>query len=240
MTSLYKRLLGGSVEPDPEPPAEPTLTVACVLRSGGRYDAEWVARLQRGVARHLSLSHRFVCLSDVDVPCERIPLTEDWPGWWSKISLFRPGLLTGRTLYLDLDSVIVGSLDAIAAHRHRFTGTHEYYRPHLFCSTAMAWEGDWSMIWDAFRRDPDALAARYDRRSDHRIGDQAFIEDVLAANGARFDTFRDLFGERSIASWKVHCRDKGLTGEEAVVAFHGGRKQDDFVRRVDWIRENWT
>lgn len=215
------------------------ITVACVLRSGGRYDAGWVAKLQRGVAQHLALPHRFVCLSDVPVPCERIPLETDWPGWWAKLELWRPGLLTGPTLYLDLDSVIVGSLDAIAAHPHRFTGVHEYYRPDLFCSTAMAWSGDWSGIWRRFAADPAGLARRYDREVKPRIGDQAFIEDALAAMGERFDTFRDLFGERSIASWKVHCRDGGLTGAEAVVCFHGKKKMDVLRRRVDWIGENW-
>ena len=29
------------------------LTVACVLKSGGIYDASWVARLKAGVAKHL-------------------------------------------------------------------------------------------------------------------------------------------------------------------------------------------
>jgi len=56
-------------------------TVICVLRSGGQYDAEWVRKLRDGVKRNLARPHRFVCLSDVDVPCERIPLQHDWPGW---------------------------------------------------------------------------------------------------------------------------------------------------------------
>ena len=50
------------------------LTVACVLKTGGCYNAEYVRRLKCGVDAHLR-GHRFVCLSDTDVPCERIPLT---------------------------------------------------------------------------------------------------------------------------------------------------------------------
>src|SRR6185437_3375269 len=118
------------------------LTVACVLRSGGLYDAEWVAKLQRGVARHLTLPYRFVCFSDCPVPCERIPLRHDWPGWWSKLEIFSQPI-EGTTLYFDLDTVVVGSLDRIAAYPHRFTMCHEYYRQHLLCSTAMAWSGDY-------------------------------------------------------------------------------------------------
>src|SRR5947209_20113122 len=58
----------------------PMLTIACVLRSGGPYNADWVTGLQGNVARFAPL-HRFVCLSDVDVPCERVPLITGWPGW---------------------------------------------------------------------------------------------------------------------------------------------------------------
>jgi hypothetical protein len=215
------------------------LTVACVLRSGGRYDAEWVARLQRGVERHLTLPHRFVALSDVPVPCERIPLRHDWPGWWSKLNLFSE-FRDGPTLYFDLDTVVVGSLDAIAAYPHRFTMAHEFYRPHLLCSTAMAWNGDYSFIAHAFADDPSGNINHYDRALPStfgRIGDQAWIEDYLDEWPP--DTFRDLFGERSVASWKVHVRDHGLVGSEAVVAFHGSEKPHQ-LQHIDWIRDAWT
>lgn len=214
------------------------LTVCCVLRSGGRYNAEWVRKLHDGVARNLSLPHRFVCLSDVDVPCERLPLVEGWPGWWSKISLFRYGLFVGPVLYFDLDSVIVGSLDAIASHEHRFTMVHEYYRPHLFCSTAMAWHGDYSFVYDAFAADPNGLMDQYDHRlPGGRIGDQAFIEDQLQADGVEIDTFRDLFGERSIASYKVHSCEKAPPKDAAVVAFHGLPKPSDLT--TGWVPQVW-
>ena len=211
------------------------ITVACVLRSGGRYAADWVERLQRGVARHLAAKHRFVCLSDVAVPCERIPLATDWPGWWAKCELFAPGLFTGRVLYFDLDTLIVGSLDKIASYPHKFTMAHEFYRPHLLCSTAMAWDGDYSFIWRAAHEMTPERRARYDKWEGDRIGDQALIEDCMA--GRHVDTFRDLFGDRSIASWKVHCRG-GLRGDEAAVAFHGARKMPDLLN-IEWIRDAW-
>lgn len=215
------------------------ITVVCVLRSGGIYDASWVAKLQRGVARNLSLPHRFACLSDVDVGCERFALEQSWRGWWSKIELFRPGLFAGPALYFDLDTVVTGSLDAIAAHPHRFTMAHEFYRPPLLCSTAMAWSGDFSFIHDAFAADADRIMARYDGgRSDGRIGDQAFIEDCLSNRGMTVDTFRDLFGERSIASYKVHDCQKAPPPDAAAVAFHGFPKPHHLTS--GWVADQWT
>lgn len=213
-----------------------TVTVACVLKSGGVYDASWVAKLQRGVARHLSTPHRFVAFSDVPVPCDRIPLRHDWPGWWSKLELFAEPF-DDTVLYFDLDTVVVGSLDRIAAHPHRFTMAHEFYRPQLLCSTAMAWRGDYSDIYRLFAANPIDHARYYDTElSKHgRVGDQAFIEDQLCAR--HVDTFRDLFGERSIASYKVHnCQDAPPT-DAAVVAFHGRPKPHEIT--TGWVPNAW-
>jgi hypothetical protein len=69
-------------------------------------------RLKAMVERQLTIPHRFVCLSNVCVPCERIPLTEGWPGWWSKLELFKHDL-GERVLYLDLDVLVTGSLDEL-------------------------------------------------------------------------------------------------------------------------------
>jgi hypothetical protein len=219
------------------------LTTACVLNSGGIYDAEWVARLKRGVERHLTLPHRFVCLTDMvpeveAIGVEAIALPESWPGWWSKLCLWHPACgLTGPTLYFDLDSVVVGSLDAIAAYPHRFTMAHEFYRPHLLCSTAMAWSGDYSRIPNDFAKNPKTFAWAYDTLlpKEGRVGDQAFIEDCLAEWPP--DTFRDLFGERSIASYKVHQCQDAPPADAAVVAFHGRPKPCDL--KTGWVPEQW-
>lgn len=88
-----------------------SLTVLCV-RWGSKYGNEYVRRLQAGVARHLSLEHRFVCLTNDPVPgvcC--LPLPSGLPNWWAKIGMFRPGIIDGEKLYLDLDDVVHGPLD---------------------------------------------------------------------------------------------------------------------------------
>lgn len=208
------------------------------MKSGGIYTPEWVRKLRDGVARHLTIEHRFICLSDVDVPCVRLPLLRDWKGWWSKLELF--DAFKGPTLYFDLDTVVVGSLDRIGAHAHTFTMAHEFYRPHLMCSTAMAWSGDYSFIPEAFAENPACMMQRYDVelvREQSRIGDQAFIEDHLKAAGIKIETFRDLFGERSVASFKVHNCQNEIPAGAAVVAFHGNPKPHEL--RKGWVPKAW-
>lgn len=213
------------------------LTVACVLRSGGIYDAEWVRKLRDGVARNLSLPHRFVCLSDVDVPCERVPLATGWKGWWSKIELFRE--LTGHTLYFDLDSVVVGSLDRIAEYPHRFTMSHDFYHGNP-CSTAMAWNGDYSFIYEMFKDNPAGYAKYYDGllAKEKRIGDQAFIEDCLKKRGLPIDFFQNVTGRYSVASYKVDKCDKALPPDAGVVAMHG-RPKPHQLGHIKWVKEHW-
>ncbi len=72
------------------------LTIACVLRSGGRYSPIWVRRLKAMVAKNLSLPHEFVCLTDMNVDgVDTILLRKCWPKWWSKIELWS-GVLSNQ------------------------------------------------------------------------------------------------------------------------------------------------
>lgn len=177
------------------------MIVACVLRSGGCYTPEYVRRLKAGVDAHLS-GHDFVCLSDVDVPCQRIPLKNSWESWWSKISLFQPGLLTGPTLYLDLDTVITGDLMEIAGYPHRFTMLSDFYYPQRPASGVMAWNGDYSRLFREF--DPKAKYPGH--------GDQGYIGSRVDA-----DRFQDLFPGQ-ITSRKVKAT---RNPNERIVCFHG-------------------
>ncbi len=146
------------------------LTVACVLRSGGAYDATHVAGLRDQVSHWLP-SARFVCLSDVPVECERVPLESDWPGWWAKIELFRQ--FKERTLYMDLDSVIVG--DPAPLVTGDFVMCRNWILPHLFTSAVMTWDGDYSHIADAFA--PVADEVMRDYVTCEQWGDQAWIAE---------------------------------------------------------------
>lgn len=221
------------------------ITVACVLRSGGVYDAAWVRKLRDGVARHLLSPHRFVCLSDVDVPCERVSLIGNdqgpsaraengWiihPRWWSKTELFRPGIFDGKVLYFDLDTVIIGSLDEIAGYDHQFTGLADF-NSKRFGSGAMAWSGDHSYIWRNF--DPGKHIHHYDmvEPAKGRIGDQAWIEDSIS----EYETFQSLF-PGAFVSYKVdRCQVRPPLGA-SVVCFHGNPKQNDID--AGWVAEEW-
>lgn len=100
-----------------------TVTVCCLLVRGPvPYTAEYVVRLKRMVASWLNRPHQFVCVTDgsvslpADIETVPIPLETQGEGlgYWAKLQMFnRDHGFTGRMLYLDLDTLVVGALDAL-------------------------------------------------------------------------------------------------------------------------------
>lgn len=183
------------------------LTVACVLRSGGVYRPEHVEGLRAQVSHWLP-GVRFVCLSDMEVDCERVPLEAGWPGWWSKVELFRH--FKGRTLYLDLDTVLVGDPEPLMTGE--FLMCRNWVHPHLLTSAVMSWDGDYSHIADEFG--PVAARVMAEYVTCERWGDQAWIAE--RAGDAR------TFPDGAVVSYRFSLQERFPPPPDAlVVAFNG-------------------
>lgn len=99
-------------------------TVLC-MKWGTLYSAEYVNVLHNACKRNISGDFRFVCLTNEpdglqkgieSYPIPNIGLEERhyYDGAWPKIAVFSTDLygLQGRALFIDLDTVIWGNLDA--------------------------------------------------------------------------------------------------------------------------------
>lgn len=182
------------------------MQVACVLRQGPEFGAEHVARLADSILRHNDVD--IVCLTDTDIHysgVKEIQLEHSWPSWWAKLELFKH--CTGPTLYLDLDTVVVGKLPEIGK---RFTMLADVYRQGDFGSGVMSWQESPVHLYDQFKANPNAHIAKYVTRKNW--GDQGFIRDHLGF-------IPDVFGDE-YKSYKVWCRKKVPKGTK-VVYFHG-------------------
>ena len=100
------------------------------MKWGTRYGPEYVNYLHEAVLRHSVDAHRFVCFTDapdgLDPDVEVHPLPDiGLPsrafkrGAWPKLGVFHDNNaeLEGPCLYLDLDVVIVGSIDCFFEYR---------------------------------------------------------------------------------------------------------------------------
>lgn len=211
-------------------------TVMTVLRSGGIYDSVWVRKLRDAIARHITIPFQFRCLSDVPVSCESIPLEHNWPIWWAKMELFRPGVIIGPTLYIDLDTLILKDIAAFATIGAPFSMLRNLANPQVVGS-GMMWFGApmKSDIYDLFNSDPDYWMERFRGAGTH-CGDQAFIyhtlgveplprlQDLVPGLIAAFDPF-----------WLL--RPEMIPEKCAVVMFKGPMKPD--LYSAPWIREAW-
>ena len=189
------------------------LIVACVLRSGGEYKPEHVTRLRAQVSDFIP-DARFVCLSDVDVDCERIDLVHNWAGWWSKIELFRPGLFDEPVVYLDLDTDVVADFSEM--ERGPLTMCRHFFEPDLVGSGVMAWGEDLSYLYETFKASPERHMDEC--RVKECWGDQGFISKHYRGKP-------DVFWSE-VVSHKLECVN-GVPDGAKIVAYHGRPKPWD-------------
>jgi hypothetical protein len=227
----------------PEPLLLPSLgdeapTVACVWRTGGPYDAhDYVGRLARGVARNLTLPHRFVCLTDFagELPegVERIPLLHRWPGFWPKVELFRPGLFRGPVLYLDLDTVVCGPLDALAAAEDTILAAWDLKHGWLN-SSFLRWSVDLSCVYARMERAPQDIMASFAEGG--LYGDQGLLQETLEQRCIPWRWVQDRFPE--LVQWHPYTeRHLPAPAGTSVALWYGHPKPHEATG--DWLAQHW-
>ena len=213
-------------------------TIACVLKTGVwrnrhlkiTYRPDHVVWLKKMVDRFCSVDHRFICLTDTDIPgVETIPLADDLPGWWSKMELFRE---FDDCFYLDLDTVLTGDISGMVQHPHRFSALRNLsskVTSKKMGSGVMAWSGEYRWIYDRFMDDPPGWMSEF--TTSDRWGDQGFICEALRGD---FDRLQDIF-PGAIVSQKFGLKGHRPTPETKIVCFHGTPKPWEI--RAKWIPE---
>lgn len=190
----------------------PPTTIACVYKTGGDFTAEYVERLVATVSDHTELPYRFVCLTDSNekFSCETIPLTEGLPGWWSKLELFKT--FWGRTVYFDLDTMLVGNIDPLLCYDGPVALLQDWYSEETKLSTGV-------MVWNSPLRFlyPTDSEKRAILQAPQKM-DQYFVVERLERAKWRVDNVCELL---PIVSYKKHCRDQGVPDDARVVCFHG-------------------
>lgn len=200
-----------------------SLTVVCV-KARPAYTRQDVERLRDMVDQNLTVPHRFVCLTDdaTGLTCNTKKLPWQLHGWWSKLYLHRAGLLEGKVLYLDLDTLIVDNLDFVTEYEGDFAILRDFYRPDGYGSGVMLWNKPQPHVWKLWFDDPVI----------HPLGDQGIIEMLVP----KADRLQDVWPEKFV-SFKESCQD-GIPKGAAVVCFHGTPKPPDFADD-HWVSRIW-
>lgn len=197
--------------------ADNTLTVWCVC-TWDKYHSGYVYALKEMVEKNLTVPHQFKCITtrQLDGVFTVLPAVP-WYGWWSKLSLFYPGIATGPSLYFDLDVVITGNIDYLVDYtKHKFAAPSNWAQSGHggIQSSVMAWSGNFNEPYQSINWPED---------SKRFWGDQEYLYDLLGENWERIP---------GVGSYKYHCRG-GKPENLRVLAFHG--KPDPHEVRDPWI-----
>ena len=144
------------------------VSVVCVLKEGGAFNAEHALTLKEQVGKNLSVPYQFICLSDRNIQDEK-PLLNNYPKWWSKIEAFR---ITGAVIYLDLDTSVFNSINSLAesivSEKQQNISClymlRTFQKTEKWSSTVMAWSGNWRWLYDEFAAGTDMTKYGYDQR----------------------------------------------------------------------------
>lgn len=206
------------------------LTVVCVLKSGGDYSPIYVEKLASGVAKHLRLPHKFICYTDtpseVSGICQTKELTRNLKGWWSKVEIFNE---TGLTLYFDLDTFILDSIDPLAAQITQ--GTFCMLTPFSpgdggWASGIMAWGGDYSYLNHNFSWPEYG----------HLKLDQRYITRQLDEHKVRVYPIQAYLN--GVRSYKFECLES-VPYDTSIVCFHGKDARPHNIKE-GWVKEEWN
>lgn len=205
---------------------ERNLKIFCVLRKSNLYDVDYVERLKRQVDKYAP-GVPFHCISDCDVPIERVSLRHSWTGWWSKMELFRPDI-EGDIFFLDLDTVICSAIWDLL-NVGELTMLSDFFKPARLASGLMYLpESARSDAWKLFSRSPNYWINKH-----KIIGDQAFLEQCFSGKARRW---QELFPNRVISYKADKVPIRGVPKGTGILCFHGKPKPRDINWEVKGLK----
>ena len=239
-------------------------TVIC-MKWGTRYGPDFVNRLYRAIQRQTHRDTRLVCFTDdgaginPDVQIEPIPdinLPDDLiltP--WRKLTMWKYPLadLEGDVLFLDLDLVITGNLDAFFDFEPgRFCVIDNWTQPGEDIGNTSCFKfpvGKYTQIYDDIHANPDPILDKY-------VIEQVYItkelDDVVFWPAQWCVSFKHSL----LPKWPMNFfKTPALPQETKIVAFTGKPDQDEaaigewpapwykkhykYVKPTPWIAEHW-
>lgn len=205
------------------------ITVACVWW-GNLYGKEYVEKLRNSVKRHLTIPHDFVCLTDRDdVPdgVIKIPLEVGPEGWWQKTSLFKPGLFKGKVLFLDLDVIIINSLDKFATIENPFTMIENFgpNKKHAAHNSSV-------MVWTPSKQTEKIYTQFSEEVTKELHGDQCWIWRVMDKDITNYvHDWVDSYKYGKLPNWRRQ------TENTSIIIFHGQPKPHSNIEPI--LKQHW-
>ena len=224
------------------------LIVCCFYWQGDRWEDDgrqqlYINRLYHMVSRHLTIPFKFICYTNdymhlvvgidqrkFDMPTKR--------GVLPRMYMFseESGLFGHQVLALDLDIIIVGSLDEIASYQGPFASRSKFapgqeWKLDGDVTSFSACQENADKFWVPYRDDPATVIKLTEGRERYW-----FRHIVGVEGGDRWNTMMP----GQVVSYKRHCKTNGNQPPKnaRIVSCHG-RPRPHEMEHLDWVRENW-
>lgn len=241
--------------------ANDSVNVIC-MKWGTKYGPEYVNRLYGMVSRNLSRPFRFVCFTENtdgirdevetrDLPTLDLPEGIPERGWL-KLATFQPNLggLEGATLFLDLDVLIVDSIDCFFEFDAAFALCHDEKKKRQRIGNSSVYRFDIGCcpdVLDYFRDNFETI------RSSYR-NEQAYLSRRMDEKG-----MLQFWPKEWCPSFKYHCVPTFpmnfflapyIPDGARILLFHGKPEPVDaiegrsgkwyrYLRPASWIADYW-
>ena len=241
--------------------ADQPVNIIC-MKWGDKYGAEYVNKLHGMISRNLSLPFMLTCFTDsgegvlptIDIkPLPFLDLPDNIPErGWNKLSTLQDGLggFEGDVLFLDLDVVIVDSIDELFDHPAEFLIIQDVKLKRKMIGNSSVYRfkvGAHQDILDKFTDDFD-LVQKTHRNEQAFLSAEVHKKDMLTFWPAAW-----------CPSFKYHCmqpwpmnyfKDAVIPKGAKIIIFHGHPEPDEavkgithkwyrHVRPTHWITKYW-
>lgn len=219
------------------------VNIVC-MKWGTLYGSDYVNRLYGMVRRHLKKPFSLYCITDDPTSIRRevrirampdFPLPPGTRGPWQKLLMFKEELfdIRGKTMFLDLDVVIVGPLDRFFTYSDKFAVRHEFDRRKqndAFGNTSIyVFEiGAYPDIYDYYLNNQKKIHSHY------WTAEQEYVTRTLYSQGKL-----EFLPNEWVLSFKEHCLpawpqrlwySPQLPPGASILAFHGRPLPEDAIK----------
>jgi len=221
------------------------VTVACCYWGNWCRDhgPNYVVHLRNAVARHLTIPHRFVCFTthpeklpdDIEVRPLNVPSFLDI---LPKMIVYRPdNTLKGRVVVMDLDTVVIDSLDEMFSYDGEFCVREAFKFPGKIGGDMLAFKAGFgkNYIWKVLVE--NRMWLEKETGGDERLVYQKLLVERA---GLKLDFWQHLYPGQ-VVSFKNHIEVKNSQAPRpgnTVVSFHGHPRPHEKTK-LRWVRENW-
>ena len=232
------------------------------MKWGDKFPAEYVNKLYAMVERNITLPFRFICFTEnnsgirQEVEIQALPeldLPANIPErGWRKLTVFSKnfGGLSGKTLFLDLDVVIVDNIDDFFTVQGDFLIAHDKKNPKKMEGNSSVFRfeiGRYPQILSYFEKNFEQIKHEvrheqaYLSREIHKLGELEFWDDTWVPS----------FKYRCAPSWiKSWFEAPSIPKGSKIILFHGLPNPPEAIKGISgkwyrhiqpspWIEKYW-